>query len=94
VKSNTWQIAVVRFAQRVNLESAPGVMQIDEHAAVFLGDRRERAFDNRVAIAGRGPEHVPGEAMRMHAHQRGAGFRDVAQLAAHQRHVQFVVRVI
>ena len=69
-------------------------MQINEYAAVFFGDGCERALDDRVAIAGRGAEHVSGEAVGMDAYQRRAGFRKVSQLTAHQRHVQLVVRVV
>src|SRR5580700_4253193 len=63
METNARQFGGIRLARRINLESAPGVMQIDEHAAVFSGDRFERALDNRMAIAGRGTENVAGKAV-------------------------------
>ena len=56
---------------RFDAKTAARVMKIDEHAAIFLDDGFERAFNNFVAIAFRGRENVPGQAVGMHAYQRG-----------------------
>src|SRR6185437_6237658 len=40
------------FLRRFDLESAAGVVQIDEHAAILRGDSRERSLDCGAAITG------------------------------------------
>src|SRR5271168_4820035 len=47
---------------RIDLKSAAGVMQVDEHAAPRLSNRAERPLDNRVAIARDRTEHVASQA--------------------------------
>ena len=51
VESDARELGAVRFA-RIDLKSAAGVMQINEDAAVGLGDGCERAVDYGAAIAG------------------------------------------
>jgi hypothetical protein len=41
VEADARQFGGVGFARRVNLEAATGVMEVDENAAIFGGDRFE-----------------------------------------------------
>ena len=51
----------------VDGKPAAGVMEIEEHAATFLGDGFKRQRNELPAIAGGGTKHVAGEAVGMDA---------------------------
>ncbi len=51
------------FFRGIDGESAPGVVKIEENAAVFLGDSGERAGDKLGAVARGGSENIAGEAV-------------------------------
>src|SRR5690242_225514 len=70
-------------------EASPGVVQINEDAAIFAYDGFERSRDDLIAIAGARAENVSGEAMRMHAHER----RRARKIAAHQGDVLFAIHL-
>src|SRR5256885_7704747 len=78
------------FVGLVDAEAAAGVMEIEEDAAIFLGDGFERALDEVLAVARRGAEDVAGEAVRMNADERG---RIAFEFAADERDVLVVVTV-
>jgi len=78
VKMNLRQSAW--FLGGINGETSSRVMQIEEHATVFLGDGFERERHELTAIAGHGAEDIAGQAVRMDAHERG---RIAFEIAAH-----------
>lgn len=55
----------------INIESAAGVVEINECSMSGLSDLPERLLHKMVAIADRGSEDVSGEAVRMDADQHG-----------------------
>ena len=72
-----------RFPGGIDGEAAAGVVEIQEHAAVFLGDSFQRKRDEFAAIAGRGAKHISRKAVRVDADERGRlGF----EVAAHHEH--------
>src|SRR6266566_6623554 len=75
--------------RRFDGEAPPGVMEIEEHAAVLERDSFERKSDQLAAIAGGGTQDVSGQAVGMHAHKRGGAF----QVAADKRHVLVAVHI-
>jgi hypothetical protein len=60
-------------------EATSGVMQVEENAALFLGDGGQRPRDELAAIASSGTEDISGEAVRMDAHQCGFGTFQIAE---------------
>jgi hypothetical protein len=77
-----------RGGQRgVDAESSPSVVQVNEHPAILTDDGFERALNNFMAIAFGGRENIPGEAVRMHAHER----RRAGQASTNQSAVLFAV---
>ncbi len=51
------------FFRGIHGESAPGVVKIEENAAVFFGDSGKRAGDKLGAVALGGSENIAGEAV-------------------------------
>src|SRR5271154_3535523 len=76
VKMNLRQHA--RLLGGVDTEATAGVMEIEENAAVFLGDCGQRARHQFAAIACRGTEDITGQAVRMDAHQCRSVPRQIA----------------
>jgi hypothetical protein len=52
----------------VDGEAATRVVQIQEHAAVFLGDGLERSENKLGAVADNGTENITGQAMGVNPH--------------------------
>ena len=58
--------------------------QVDDHAAALGGDQVERALQLLAAVAAARAEHVAGQALRVHAHERGVV---ATELTEHERDV-------
>jgi len=77
VKTNARQLATFGLARaiaqrhpRIDLKSAPGVMQINENAAPGFGNRGERAVNGGGAVTRGGTEDVAGKAVGVDTNQR------------------------
>lgn len=69
---------VARRFRSIDTEASPGVMEVEENAAVFLGDGFQRARDEFGTVAGDGAKNVPGKAVGVNANQRRRGAGEVA----------------
>ena len=59
-------------------DAAALLAQVEQHARAALGDRAQRRVQLRAAVAALRAEHVAGEALRVHAHQRRLAAAHVA----------------
>ena len=72
-------------------DTAPFLVEIQEHAATFFRDAGHRGLELRAAVAARRMKHIAGQALRVHADQHVLAVLDVA---AHERDVRFAVELI
>src|SRR5579883_3287264 len=79
-----------RRVRAFDAETAARVMQIEKDAATLAGNRLERAWNQFVAIASGAAENVAGQAVGVHANQRG---RWPLEIPADERDVLVVVHV-
>ncbi len=74
----------------IDTESTAGVMEIEENAAIFLSDGRERLGNQLVAITGGRAEDISRQTMRVHANERR---RFAFEAAANESDVLIVIDV-